>query len=129
MLAIWPRIRKLKQVAFWLCMATGLAAVLVMIVSTSRHPHVTQTIGRADGDNYIVECTLVNPTTLPVRIIATSSITHESTNRHHSLVAYPKIQQSVSLDPQETKTLKFAHPCNTPAHRIHQTVILRPDNQ
>ena len=125
---VWPRIQKGKEKLIWVVALILLAAFGAWAFVSARQVHVVRTHGEGDGTSYTIDCTIFNPESSTVNISAVSTITHESPNQKHALVSYPPISRDMTLEPGETKTVEFTHPCSTPSHRVvHSVRIERRD--
>ena len=89
---------KQKRRLAWALVIFAIAAAFGMLIVNQRSVHVHRVSGQGDGRQYVVECEIKNPTSESATIVATSTITHESLNRHQGLVVYPPVLRTVTID-------------------------------
>ena len=119
------RINRGKRNWLWLWGVLLLAVVVVLAMTNGRRPYASDVNGHDNGQNYVVSCTIVNPTGDTVTVRATSKVVDADTMRYHEAELTPLHQEVLTIGPNESKDLTFTHPPAMLNHKLVPRVTIR----
>ena len=98
-------VRRSKLV--WLIAGLSVAAFIGYQVSQTTSIHAEKIAYDQSGEKMVVECTLVNPTSVTVDVIATLKMTAGHQTKYSSPMTCPAISKSLTLEPKQSKILRY----------------------